>query len=158
MKGNVGHLEAAAGVAGLIKTVLSLQKGEMPPTLHFSAPNPRIDFGQTPFYVNAKLQEWKRTETPRRAGVSSFGVGGTNAHVVLEEAPAIPAAAETGVQLLTLSAKSAEALDRATERLGDHLQRHPEISLADAAFTLQTGRRVFNHRRVMVSASREAWR
>jgi acyl transferase domain-containing protein len=157
VKGNVGHLEAAAGVAGLIKTVLALEHRELPPTLHFSKPNPRIDFEQTPFFVNATLREWKRTDTPLRAGVSSFGVGGTNAHLVVEEAPAIPAPKnETGVQLLVLSAKTPIALDRATERLGEHLQKHPEASLADVAFTLQTGRRVFNHRRVIVAASREA--
>ena len=157
VKGNFGHLEAAAGVAGLIKTALSLQKGEIPPSLHFSAPNPRIDFNHSPFYVNAKWQKWSRTDGPRRAGVSSFGVGGTNAHVVLEEAPPIPAAqAEAGVQLLTLSAKTAAALDRATERLGDYIRAHPETNLADAAYTLQVGRRAFDHRRVIVSASLDA--
>jgi phthiocerol/phenolphthiocerol synthesis type-I polyketide synthase E len=157
VKGNVGHLEAAAGVAGLIKAVLCMENGELPPTLHFSQPNPRMEIEQTPFYVNAKLRKWERADTPLRAGVSSFGVGGTNAHVVLEEAPLIPATkVEAGVQLLTLSAKSVVALDRATERLGDHFRAHPDINLADAAFTLQTGRRVFNHRRVIVSSSREA--
>jgi acyl transferase domain-containing protein len=156
VKGNLGHLEVAAGVAGLIKTALALQKRELPPTLHFSQPNPRIDFEHSPFFVNATLREWKPTGTPLRAGVSSFGVGGTNAHVVVEEAPAMPATtAEAGPQLLVLSARSDAALDHATERLGDHLQRHPETNIADAAFTLQTGRRVFNHRRVVVARSRE---
>jgi acyl transferase domain-containing protein len=155
VKGNIGHLEASAGVAGLIKTVLVLQKGEIPPTLHFSAPNPRIDFAQSPFFVADKLLDWKRTGEPRRAGVSSFGVGGTNAHIVLEEAPPAAASTDSGVQLLTLSARSVPALDHATDRLADHLQKHPEISLADAAYTLQTGRRVFNHRRVIVGPTRD---
>src|SRR5207248_155486 len=106
VKTNVGHLDAAAGVAGVIKTVLALEHKALPPSLHFEQPNPEIDFASTPFYVNATLQPWAANEaTPRRAGVSSFGIGGTNAHAVLEEAPA-PAASGPSreSQLLMLSA------------------------------------------------------
>jgi phthiocerol/phenolphthiocerol synthesis type-I polyketide synthase E len=156
VKGNIGHLEAASGVAGLLKVILALQHGEVPPTLHFSAPNPRIDFAASPFYVASKLLSWPASEIPRRAGVSSFGVGGTNAHVVLEEAPPVPATTEAvQPQLFVLSAKTASALEDATTRLADHLRLHPELSLADAAFTLQTGRRAFRHRRAWVSCSVE---
>ena len=154
VKGNVGHLEAAAGVAGLIKTILVLQHGEIPPTLHFSQPNPRIDFAASPFRVSSVLQPWPASDMPRRAGVSSFGVGGTNAHVVLEEGPpaapmAVPAAAPQA-QLFVLSAKTAPALDEATNRLVQYFQLHPELPLADVAYTLQTGRRAFRHRRAWI--------
>jgi acyl transferase domain-containing protein len=158
VKGNIGHLEAASGVAGLIKAILALEHGEIPPTLHFSAPNPRIDFANSPFYVCSTLQPWPAGETPRRAGVSSFGVGGTNAHVVLEEAPRAAAAAAQSKQqpqLFVLSAKTASALDAATNRFAEHLRLHPEISLADAAYTLQTGRRAFRHRRAWVGRTVE---
>jgi len=152
VKGNIGHLESASGVAGLLKAIMVLEHGEIPPTLHFSAPNPRIDFAASPFYVCSKLQEWPASEIPRRAGVSSFGVGGTNAHVVLEEAPQVaPAAENPQPQLFVLSAKTTSALDDATNRLAEHLRLHPELSLADAAYTLQTGRRAFRHRRTWVS-------
>ena len=108
LKSNLGHLDAAAGVAGLIKTVLSLENEAIPPTLHFQQSNPQIDFASSPFYVNDKLQSWKAGAEPRRAGVSSFGIGGTNAHVVLEEAPA-PTPSQSlrqkANQLLVLSAK-----------------------------------------------------
>ncbi|MCE0522902.1 MAG: type I polyketide synthase [Methylacidiphilales bacterium] len=156
VKGNIGHLEVASGVAGLIKTVLVLQHGEIPPTLHFSKPNPRIDFAASPFYVCTKLQPWPASEIPRRAGVSSFGVGGANAHVVLEEAPPVSTNPQTAQpQLFVLSAKTAAALDEATNRFAEHLRLHPELELADAAYTLQTGRRAFRHRRAWVSATTE---
>ena len=89
VKTNIGHLDAAAGIAGLIKTVLALKHKLIPPSLHFQEPNPEIDFTNSPFYVNTKLSEWKTNSIPRRAGVSSFGIGGTNAHVILEEAPVL---------------------------------------------------------------------
>ena len=148
VKSNFGHLSCAAGVAGLIKTVLALEHAAIPPTLHYEAPNPAIDFASSPFYVTTKLEPWSRNGTPRRAAVSSFGVGGTNAHAVLEEAPTQETTSEgrTSV-LLTVSAKSDAALDEATRRLGEHLDRHPEQDLADAAFTLHVGRRAFRHRR-----------
>jgi phthiocerol/phenolphthiocerol synthesis type-I polyketide synthase E len=155
-KGNIGHLEAAAGVAGLIKAILVLQHGEIPPTLHFSQPNPRIDFASSPFHVASSLQPWPASEIPRRAGVSSFGAGGTNAHVVLEEAPAVVAkTAELTRQLFVLSAKTPAALDEATKHLASHLQANPALSPADIAYTLQTGRRAFRHRRACVGRTRE---
>ncbi|MEG4809675.1 aminotransferase class III-fold pyridoxal phosphate-dependent enzyme [Microcoleus sp. F8-D3] len=155
VKSNFGHTIAAAGVTGLIKTALALKHQQIPATLHFEQPNPAIDFANSPFYVNAELSEWKAGKTPRRAGVSSFGVGGTNAHVVLEEAPALePSSPSRPRQLLLLSAKTASALDAATANLRSHLAQNPEIDLADAAYTLQTGRQAFNYRRFAVCSDR----
>lgn len=155
VKGNIGHLDVAAGVTGLIKTALALQHGELPASLHFTTPNPKIDFAGSPFRVNAALTPWPAVAgQPRRAGVSAFGVGGTNAHVVLEEAPAVaPVRAEPRVHVLPLSAKSAAALDVATKHLAEHLARPDAAPLGDAALTLQTGRRAFEYRRVVVAAT-----
>ncbi|HVR95493.1 MAG TPA: condensation domain-containing protein, partial [Thermoanaerobaculia bacterium] len=152
VKSNIGHLDIAAGIAGLIKTVLALEHGEIPPSLHFERPNPRIDFAASPVYVSRALVPWQRGGAPRRAGVSSFGFGGTNAHVVLEEAPATPArpAADRPWHLLVLSAKTAEALAAATANLAAWFQSHPEADLGDVAYTLLAGRRVFSHRRIAV--------
>lgn len=154
-KSNFGHLSCAAGVVGLIKAVLSIERAAIPPTVHYRSANPALDLGQSPFYVTTSLHPWDRNGTPRRAGVSSFGVGGTNVHVVLEEAPApAPAAARRRPhQLLTLSARSPAALDAATRRLGAHLTARPGLDLADAARTLQVGRRAFRHRRTVVVPS-----
>jgi phthiocerol/phenolphthiocerol synthesis type-I polyketide synthase E len=151
LKTNIGHLDAAAGVAGLIKAVLALEHAEIPPSLHFETPNRRIDFAGSPFYVNSRLAPWPRGATPRRAGVSAFGIGGTNAHVVIEEAPvAAPGAPGRSWQLLTLSARSAPALERATARLARRLRRFPRCGLADVAYTLRVGRRDFAMRRFAV--------
>jgi len=151
VKTNVGHLDAAAGVAGFLKTVLALENREIPPSLHFERPNPAIDFAGSPFYVNARLAPWETDGAPRRAAVSSFGVGGTNAHVILEEAPAAaPPVAARPVDLLLLSARSEEALEAATDRLAEWLRGHPGLCLADAAHTLRAGRAVFRHRRAVV--------
>ncbi|GAA6615700.1 beta-ketoacyl synthase N-terminal-like domain-containing protein [Scytonema sp. NUACC26] len=151
VKTNIGHLNTAAGVTGLIKTVLALKHKQIPPSLYFEKPNPEIDFANSPFYVNTKLSEWKTNGTPRRAGVSSFGIGGTNAHVILEEAPVIEASSSSCPwQLLVLSAKTSTALDTATANLAAHLEQHPDISLADVAYTLQVGRRAFDYRRIMI--------
>ena len=151
VKSNFGHCDTAAGVVGLIKTVLSLEHGEIPPSLHFHRPNPRIDLEGSPFYVNTKLAAWERGETPRRAGVSSFGIGGTNAHVVLEEAPKAPAPAPSRPwQMLMLSARTDSALETTAAALGEHLRRRPDTPLADVAYTLQVGRSVFSHRRVVL--------
>jgi acyl transferase domain-containing protein len=154
VKTNIGHLDAAAGIAGLIKTVLALSYRQIPPSLHFSSPNPEIDFAETPFYVNTKLTDWTSHGDPRRAGVSSFGLGGTNAHVVMEEAPPVerePQPVERRPRLIVLSAKSEAALNEMTVRLAAHLQQHPLAEPADVAYTLQTGRRAFLHRRWAVA-------
>lgn len=150
VKSNIGHLDAAAGVAGLIKTVLSLKHGMLPPSLHFEQPNPEIDFAHSPFFVNAQLRPWNAS-APRRAGVSSFGIGGTNAHVIVEEAPKVESGKITRpYQLLVLSAKTSTGLESATADLAAHLENNKEINLADVAHTLQVGRREFNHRRAVV--------
>jgi acyl transferase domain-containing protein len=155
VKTNVGHLDAAAAVAGIIKTVLALRHRKLPPSLHFTQPNPEIDFASTPFYVNARLQEWT-SAGPRRAGVMSTGMGGTNAHLVLEEAPHPGAAtAAGGPQLLMLSAKTETALDQATHRLREFLGRSDSPGLGDVAYTLQAGRKAFSHRRCVVCTGRE---
>ncbi|WP_161564498.1 type I polyketide synthase, partial [Okeania hirsuta] len=149
LKSNVGHLDAAAGVAGLIKTVLALKHKLLPPTLHFEEPNPRIDFVNSPLYVNATLSEWKTNGTPRRAGVSSFGIGGTNAHVILEEAPE-PIKQENSPErpthLLTLSAKTPEALEQLVGRYENYIETHQELEIADLCYTANTGRKHFKHR------------
>jgi len=157
VKTNVGHLDAAAGVAGFVKVVLALEHGEVPPTLHFTEPNPQIDFAGSPFFVNTELLPWPGGGTlPRRAGVSSLGIGGTNVHVVLEEAPAPrPSAPARAWQLLPLSARTPAALEAATGRLAAHLRAHPEQELADVAWTLQTGRKAFAHRRTLVARDGE---
>ena len=155
VKTNFGHLTAAAGVAGLIKTVLSLKHRQIPASLFFNRPNPVIDFNSSPFFVNNRLSEWKTNNMPRRAGVSSFGVGGTNVHVVLEEAPETE---KSGIarsrNLLLLSAKTKVALDEATENLKKYFETHADISMPDSAYTLQTGRAGFSHRRFVVCGDR----
>ena len=157
VKTNVGHLDAAAGVTNIIKTVLALKHQEIPPSLHFKRPNPKIDFANSPFYVNTHLTPWSAGSTPRRAGVSSFGIGGTNAHLILEEAPPPePVAPSRPWQLLLISAKTASALEAATGNLAAHLRQHPELNLADTAYTLQVGRAPFSHRRMVVCDSRDA--
>jgi iturin family lipopeptide synthetase A len=192
VKTNVGHLDRASGVSGFIKTVLALKHRLIPPSLHFETPNPDIDFENSPFYVNTRLQEWKNRDYPRRAGVSSFGIGGTNAHIVLEEAPGIsgsvgqwvsesvrevpegtrglaplpgeevPGQGRGGVsppgqsreyQLILLSAKTPSALDKITENLAEFLTKNPGVNLADAAYTLQVGRRALQHRRILVCST-----
>lgn len=151
VKTNIGHLDAAAGVAGLIKTVLALRHKQLPPSLNFTEPNPQIDFSGSPFYVNTSLAEWTNGTTARRAGVSSFGIGGTNAHVVLEEAPAMEASSPgRPLQLLVLSARTRSAVECASVNLSEHFKLHGETNLADAAYTLQVGRRVFSHRRAVL--------
>jgi len=151
VKTNIGHLDAAAGIASLIKTSLALHHKVLPPSLNFESPNPQIDFENSPFYVNNQLSQWQVNGTPRRAGVSSFGFGGTNAHVILEEAPPIETSAPKRTHnLLLLSAKTSSALDTATTNLVEHLKQHPQINLADVAYTLQVGRRVFHHCRMVV--------
>ncbi|HKV10427.1 MAG TPA: acyltransferase domain-containing protein, partial [Thermoanaerobaculia bacterium] len=150
VKTNIGHLGAAAGVAGLIKTVLALEHGEIPPSLNFETPNPKIDFARSPFRVNDRLSPWPARGS-RRAGVNSLGQGGTNAHVVLEEAPPRePSGPSRPWQLLVLSARTETALEAATDNLAAWLEKNQDASLADAAFTLQVGRRAFPWRRALV--------
>ncbi|MDB6017608.1 MAG: amino acid adenylation protein [Pedosphaera sp.] len=158
VKTNIGHMDAGAGAVGVIKTVLALQHRQFPPSLNFEKPNPEIDFANSPFFVNTKLTEWKSGETPRRAGVSSFGLGGTNAHIILEEAPiSEPSGPYRSSQLLLLSARTGSAREQTTGRLAKYLEQHPEANLADVAYTLQTGRRAFTQRRFVVCRdSREA--
>ncbi|MDJ1179178.1 condensation domain-containing protein [Roseofilum sp. BLCC_M91] len=156
VKSNVGHLNTAAGVVSLIKTVLALKHGLIPPSLHFKQPSPQIDFPNSPFYVNTHLSEWSSNGTPRRAGVSSFGIGGTNAHLVLEEAPRQgnpQDPLERSVHLLTLSAKTQKALEELVSRYCDYLGTHPESDLADICYTANTGRVHFNHRLAVIANS-----
>ncbi|MEW6234624.1 MAG: SDR family NAD(P)-dependent oxidoreductase [Candidatus Omnitrophota bacterium] len=154
VKTNVGHLDEAAGAAGLIKTILSLENKIIPPSLHFQQPNPHIDFANSPFFVNAKLSTWDSNASPRRAGVSSFGIGGTNIHVVLEEAPPAPPAGKSRpYQILSLSAKTETALEAVADRLSYCLKLDPYIDIADAAYTLHTGRRCFKYRRFVLCSN-----
>ena len=156
VKTNIGHLDTAAGVASLIKVALSLHHRQLPPSLGYEAPNPSIDFVSSPFAVNDRLTDWT-SDSPRLAGVNSLGVGGTNAHVVLQEAP-VRAASEASLwpfQPLVLSAKSRGALDEGAKRLAVHLRAHPEQDLADVAYTLKEGRRAFERRRVLVAGSHD---
>jgi phthiocerol/phenolphthiocerol synthesis type-I polyketide synthase E len=149
IKANIGHLDAAAGVAGLMRAALAVYKGQIPPNANFTAPNAELRLDHTPFYVPTTARDWRPAGAPRRAGVSSFGVGGTNAHVVLEQAP--DAERATGSvrpwQLLPVSAHARTALDAATERLAGFLDKSgPDVRLSDVAFTLQDGRRPFGVR------------
>lgn len=152
VKTNMGHLDAAAGIAGFIKATLALYHRQLPPSLHFSSPNPEIDFDGGPFFVNTSLRDWTSTNgAPLRAGVSSFGMGGTNAHVILEEAPPVSRKQETGdYQLLTLSAKTQGALERSVAQLQHFLDTHTEVRPDDLAYTLQTGRKHFPYRKALV--------
>ncbi|QQR87450.1 MAG: amino acid adenylation domain-containing protein [Flavobacteriales bacterium] len=154
IKSNIGHLTPAAGAAGVIKTALALREEVIPANVGFETPNPAIDFANSPFRVANENIAWPRTGTPRIAGVSSFGVGGTNAHVILAEPPVAKASsASRSKQLLLLSAKSKASLDAMTDNLRNWLETHPKSSLADAAYTLQIGRRHFKHRRLIVGGS-----
>src|SRR5690606_5965465 len=155
IKTNIGHLTPAAGVTGLIKTCLALKHKILPASLNYKKPNPAIDFENSPFYVQAVKQEWKSADgKPLRAGVSSFGVGGTNAHVVLEEAPkTIDSGIARQRHLFLLSGKTKTALDASATQLKTFFENNSEINLADAAYTLQTGRKYFNYRRIIVGGS-----
>lgn len=156
VKTNIGHLANAAGIAGLIKTVLALKYQQIPASLHFKKPNPHIDFENSPFYVNTQLSPWKTKERPRRAGVSSFGMGGTNVHLVLEEAPleSKEALNERPWQILTLSAKTPAALPELVQRYLGYLDSDRDTSLADICFTANTGRKHFDHRLTVLAESK----
>jgi acyl transferase domain-containing protein/glutamate-1-semialdehyde aminotransferase/acyl carrier protein len=159
LKTNIGHLDAAAGVAGLIKTALALHHRTLPATLHFQTPNPKLDLDNTPFVVNTRCRPWDVGGRPLRAGVSSFGVGGTNAHVVLEEAPAAapPEPARSG-HLVVLSSRTPAGLEEQRRRLATYLASEPELDLADAAFSLQTGRRAFEYRQAFTCSDHDGAR
>ena len=174
VKTNIGHLDTAAGIASLIKAVLALKHKQIPPSLHFEQPNPQIDFDDSPFYVNTSLSPWETDKLPRRAGVSSFGIGGTNAHVILEESAGnggsrgsggsrgrrgeeeIKENKEDSWKLLLLSAKTESALGTATENLAKYFDENPDVNLADVAYTLKVGRQEFEHRRFLVCQTVES--
>ena len=153
VKTNIGHLDTAAGVASLAKAALAVKNGQIPPSLGFEKPNPAIPFEGSPFRVNDTLTDWPKTDHPRRAAVNSLGVGGTNAHAIVEEAPAQPASEESDwpFQLLTLSAKTEAALNANTDRLATYLETDESEKLADVAYTLKEGRHAFEKRRVVVA-------
>jgi acyl transferase domain-containing protein/acyl carrier protein len=157
LKSNIGHLSQAAGIVGVIKAVLALQHGIIPPSVNFNDPNPAIDFENSPFYVVSSPSTFEGVGAPRRAGVSSFGIGGTNAHVVLQEAPT-PVTAPVAepskprpAHLLPLSAANPSALQDAVRNLAAHLDEHPELDLADVAHTLRSGRAQHRHRAIAVA-------
>lgn len=152
LKTNVGHLDVAAGVTSVIKTALSLSHRQIPPMIHFESPNPKIDFENSPFICNTELTPWNTDGSPRRAGVSSFGVGGTNAHLIIEEATTT-ATQKTyrRSHLIRLSAKTRESLEQMTDDLADYLEQNPSISLADLAHTLHVGRASLAHKRFVVA-------
>jgi len=150
-KTNFGHLDRAAGVAGLMKTAMVVREGIIPPSLHYTTPNPKIDFESSPFFVNTALRTWESGDTPRRGLVCSLGVGGTNAHAVVEAPPdREPSGESRAVQLVVLSARSGEALSVATDQLIKYLNQHPDANPADVAYTLQNGRKAFGQRRIAV--------
>jgi len=148
VKTNIGHVDSAAGVASFIKTVMALKNQLIPPSLHFNTPNPQIDFINSPFFVSSKPVKWENGQYPLRAGVSSFGIGGTNAHVILEEwQERRRLEPRTGkYHLMVLSAKTSTALEKARENLIQFFEQNKKIDLADVAYTLQVGRKAFNHR------------
>jgi len=151
VKTNLGHLDRAAGAVSMIKTAMALERKLIPPSLNFDQPNPNIDFTNSPFYVNTQLVEWKRNGKPRRAAMNALGIGGTNVHFVLEEAPeAASPSSSRPWQLLLLSANTSAALDAATANLAQYLKRNPSDNLADVAYTLQVGRRILGHKRMVV--------
>ncbi len=156
-KSNIGHLDNAAGVAGLIKATMAVKYGKIPESLHFETPNPKIDFENSPFFVNTKLRDWTLAG-PRRAGVTSLGMGGTNAHVILEEPPQMEEASTSREwQLLMLSGKTSTALKTRTKELAEFIRRKKDqdLNLADMAHTLQVGRRDFDHRRFVMCRNME---
>ena len=153
LKANLGHLDAAAGVAGLIKTVLALKHREIPPLVNFRSPNPQLKLESSPFCASNQRRAWDSDVTPRRAGVSSFGIGGTNAHVVLEEAPpTVPVRSPRDAHVFVLSGKTVTAVERIASRLADHLDAQADISMTDVEWTLQAGRTAFTHRRIAVAS------
>ena len=157
VKGNIGHLHAAAGIAGFIKVVLSLEREVLPPTVNYTEPNPLLKIKQSHFSVNQQSVPWKRKNVPRRAGLSSFGVGGTNVHLVLEEAPPRPESLSVkGSVIMPFSAKSASSLKCILKDMAAYFHQNSHINMADAAYTLQVGRGQFNYRAVCIADQAEA--
>lgn len=151
VKANIGHLDTAAGVAGFIKTILALKNKKIPASINYEKPNPNIDFDNSPFFVTSKLTEWKVIDHPRRAGISALGVGGTNSHVIVEEAPIIKSSSALKPwQLLVFSARTKSSLENVTRRYADFFRNEVDLNLPDVAFTLQTGRKEFSHRQILV--------
>jgi len=158
VKPNIGHLDAAAGVAGLIKVILAMKHKMIPPSINYEEPNPSIDFENSPFYVNNRLKKWESQDgAPLRAGVTSLGMGGTNAHLILEEAPLIerPVVEDRGPVLLTFSAKKASALDDYSTKLAGFLKENPDTNLSNLAYTLQRGRKEFSYKRYLTVDNRD---
>lgn len=154
VKSNVGHLNMAAGVAGLIKTTLMLHHMQIPPSIHFKTPNSELELENSPFYVNTELKNWDSNGNPRIAGVSSFGIGGTNVHIVMEEAPEVEKHINPlSSNIILLSAKTSTALDCLAQNLSNHIDNHSNLNLDDISYTLQTGRNFFEHRRFEVCNS-----
>ena len=153
VKSVIGHTDAAAGVAGLIKGVLCVEHGVIPPTPHLTEPHPQLRLDGSPFVIDGALTRWEPADGPRRAGVSSFGIGGTNAHAIVEQPPRADRSPRTSgrPELLVVSARTREELERARGRLADHLDSHPDTPLSDVAWTLQTGRADFPHRASLVA-------
>jgi amino acid adenylation domain-containing protein len=153
-KGNIGHTDAAAGITGLIKALLSLKHKKLPPNINFKSPNPSIDLDNSPFYIPTQAVTLKALSHPLRAGISAFGFGGTNAHVIVEEAPeSLPSSDSRPQQLILLSGETQAALERNTQELARHLQVHPQISLPDLAYTLSVGRKSFAYRSFILAQS-----
>ncbi|HYP13362.1 MAG TPA: type I polyketide synthase, partial [Bryobacteraceae bacterium] len=153
VKSNIGHLDTAAGVASFIAAVQAIKHAQIPPSLHFKTPNPLIDFNRSPFFVNHQLREWNTGDMPRRAGVSSLGVGGTNAHIILQQAPAqAESLPGRSLNLFPLSARSEAVLNTLTDRFACHLSSLKQSQFSDAAYTAQVGRKAFRHRRCIVAA------
>ncbi|MGF9817158.1 amino acid adenylation domain-containing protein [Brevibacillus agri] len=149
VKTNIGHLDSAAGIASFIKAVLAIQHRQLPPSLHFQSPNPHLDVIGKGFYINDKLTDWEKTRGPLRAGISAFGIGGTNAHVIIEEAPAArEASAGREWQLIVLSAKTEQALERYKQNVEEYWHAHPDARLEDVAYSLQVGRKPFAYRAI----------
>ncbi len=151
VKSNIGHMDAASGVVGLIKSAKALEQKILPPSLHFATANPKINFANSPFYVNTEARPWPEQDGLRHAGVSSFGIGGTNAHTVLSEAPSKTDAGRSRPwRIITLSAKTETALETMTVRLHAYLSTYPKVRFSDICYTLHVGRKLFDHRRYLV--------
>lgn len=157
VKSNIGHLDTAAGIASIIKTTLALEHGLLPPSLNYEAPNPTIDFDNSPFYVNSSLKEWPQSKKPRRAAINSLGVGGTNAFIILEEPPKPAVAIKNIKQVkpIVISARNRNSINDMSLRLANHLKNNPEQTLDDISYTLLTGRKKFEHRRVLSCSTHE---